>query len=617
MLAGLNSVTDSDPQMAQFDAARPVHIAFWSLHILVAITLLCACPEMWYFSAISFFSCVNLLLARLIVRRYARPGRARVLFGRGLCFSTALMCILSHVGVEHVGLGEPANETEVWMFAVLTMTVPVFMRFAGIDETHRLINSCFIGFVVTLTPSWAVMPHNKTTLLMWMALFAGEMAGAHLSTLLFRVSVALREASRNAVTYPTQPEPVNAAPCTAPLKVASEESLQEVNAEGHRGHAISQRLAGTAAAEAVDPEEMCADDLLKWFIQQTEIDFRGVRILPLTLAFDDSRMELLYIVSTFPRLHSTHCYHCFAAICICALSIHYCPATLPMGVVVIPYACVLWLARLRVRAYTSVPRAVSELGAWQTFSALLAGACFCFNAVRNASCRSAQSSPELASCHAAILKFGHAEGQPEEARLGVGMNSVGIVCVALLLMLSGAYHRVSVVAHNATVTSRTTIILCVAVGYTDLQHGLLLPGALEKTLLAFMVMMIGELIGASITVMRRSLFREWIINAREAASVAAAANARVAAAEENALQLGRVNKQREAELAADKRLNHVVKGRCGSAINSIDSFRLLLQPYLRQPLPPDLEGMLTAPLTHLAEAVEWCHRRQVGRADGH
>jgi hypothetical protein len=190
---------------------------------------------------------------------------------------------------------------------------------------------------------------------------------------------------------------------------------------------------------------------------------------------------------------------------------------------------------LRVRAYTSVLRAVSELGAWQTFSALLAGACFCYKAVRNATCLSAQSSPELASCYAAILKFGHAESQGEKAGLGVSMHSVGIVCMVLLLMLSGAYHRISLVAPSATVTSRTTIILCVAVGYADLQHGLLLPGALEKTLLAFMVMMIGELIGASITVMRRSLFREWIINTREAASVAAAATARVAAAEENAL----------------------------------------------------------------------------------
>jgi transposase-like protein len=62
--------------------------------------------------------------------------------------------------------------------------------------------------------------------------------------------------------------------------------------------------------------------------------------------------------------------------------------------------------------------------------------------------------------------------------------------------------------------------------------------------------------GASLTVMRRSLFRDWLINAQDAASAAADATARVAAAEENALQLGRANEQREAELAADKRLHH-------------------------------------------------------------
>jgi len=195
--------------------------------------------------------------------------------------------------------------------------------------------------------------------------------------------------------------------------------------------------------------------------------------------------------------------------------------------------------------------------------------------------------------------------------MDAGMDSVGVACVLLLLMLSGAYHRVSGAPPHATMTSRAAIILCVVVGYTDLQAKRLLPGALEKVLLAFSVMMMGELMGASIALMRRSLFRDWLINARDAASAAASAIARVAAAEENALQLSKANQQREAELAADKRLHHVVKGRCGSAINSIDSFRLLLQPYLREPLPPDMEEMLTAPLAHLREAVEWCHQRQV------
>jgi hypothetical protein len=66
----------------------------------------------------------------------------------------------------------------------------------------------------------------------------------------------------------------------------------------------------------------------------------------------------------------------------------------------------------------------------------------------------------------------------------------------------------------------------------------------------------GELMGASIALMRRSLFRDWLTNAQDAASAAASAIARVAAAEENALQLTKANELREAELAADKRLHH-------------------------------------------------------------
>jgi hypothetical protein len=64
-------------------------------------------------------------------------------------------------------------------------------------------------------------------------------------------------------------------------------------------------------------------------------------------------------------------------------------------------------------------------------------------------------------------------------------------------------------------------------------------------------------------------------------------------------------------LAADQRLNHVVKGRCGSAISAVETFRELLGPYLKQDLPSELADLLVAPICHLREAIEWCHRRQV------
>jgi hypothetical protein len=39
--------------------------------------------------------------------------------------------------------------------------------------------------------------------------------------------------------------------------------------------------------------------------------------------------------------------------------------------------------------------------------------------------------------------------------------------------------------------------------------------------------------------------------------------------------------------------------------------RQLLDPYLKQELPLDIEALLVAPISHLQEAIAWCHRRQV------
>jgi tRNA isopentenyl-2-thiomethyl-A-37 hydroxylase MiaE len=55
----------------------------------------------------------------------------------------------------------------------------------------------------------------------------------------------------------------------------------------------------------------------------------------------------------------------------------------------------------------------------------------------------------------------------------------------------------------------------------------------------------------------------------------------------------------------------VIKGRCGSAISAVETFRQLLGPYLKTELPDEMSNLIKAPLSHLREAIEWCHRRQV------
>mgnify|MGYP003689293597 FL=1 len=92
---------------------------------------------------------------------------------------------------------------------------------------------------------------------------------------------------------------------------------------------------------------------------------------------------------------------------------------------------------------------------------------------------------------------------------------------------------------------------------------------------------------------------------------AAQANAKLAEVEANAQELERANATNRAEMAADKRLNHVIKGRCGSAISSIDLYTSLITPHLKHELPSELKELLVNSVAHLREAIEWCHRRQV------
>lgn len=66
-----------------------------------------------------------------------------------------------------------------------------------------------------------------------------------------------------------------------------------------------------------------------------------------------------------------------------------------------------------------------------------------------------------------------------------------------------------------------------------------------------------------------------------------------------------------AEISAEQRLNHVIKGRCGSAISAIGLYRSMLTPKVKRGIPDGADQLLLDTMTHLQEAIEWCHRRQV------
>eukprot|EP00965_Chrysotila_dentata_P176135 5815720-Pleurochrysis_carterae.AAC.1 len=67
----------------------------------------------------------------------------------------------------------------------------------------------------------------------------------------------------------------------------------------------------------------------------------------------------------------------------------------------------------------------------------------------------------------------------------------------------------------------------------------------------------------------------------------------------------------DANQMADSRLNHVIKGRCGTAVSSLHTFVEMLPQYLSVPLPERVQRLLVAPVEQLGSVIQWCDRRQM------
>lgn len=588
-------------------------------------------PQTFYISIlhVAFFLC--LFLARLVLAEMPDGDRATHIFGRLWCTFTIVFGCFFTVGVNYAQLGQNADDYAVWIFAFLTMTIPMYMHLSGVHEEHRLVNNFAIGLMYSMSPGWTRMPHREASLIMWLSLLLGETAGMQLTSVLlamhsgssgFKAAADVYFSHGTGMADPNpfliSPRPASSFPSAsrffslpeaARAMGATREQVDPAEATSTKMQRAENGWESKKGAGEPLTDNKCLWEMLRWFFKHGNCNCSTVRMLPLSLTFEDPRVEMLYMVSTFSRLHSTHTYACMAAIAICILGMQLSPPSWTVASIVIPYAMVLWLARRRVENYDNVPLAISEFAAWHTSCSLVAAVAYVSGTLRGVS-----GSPYGGWLPGLVAKIQDISGIAScdtESESDTTFGSTTLACLSLLLMLGGAHHRFISLPASSRMMSRSILIICVAVGNTDVHNKQLMPRAIANTVLAMSVLMLGELLGYSVALVRRSLFHDWLADAQKTFHESAAAAARVAAAEEAALELKRTNVAREAEVAADKRLNHVIKGRCGSAINSISSFRQLLNPLLSQPLPPEMEEMLMTPMTHLREAVEWCHRRQV------
>jgi signal transduction histidine kinase len=179
----------------------------------------------------------------------------------------------------------------------------------------------------------------------------------------------------------------------------------------------------------------------------------------------------------------------------------------------------------------------------------------------------------------------------------------------------GAHHRL--VALPPHIRTDNRLAVCIAVLFSNVctkmgpEGRWLSPEVLPSLGVALCVLILGELIGYSIDQVRRSLFRDTILGAAAAAVIEAKTKARLEAVEASAQELERANASNIAQMAADKRLNHVIKGRCGSAISAINLYIQLARPHQAHDMPAEVAELLSQSVGHLQEAIEWCHRRQV------
>jgi len=185
-------MTVYSPRLSLFHKAKPVHLAFCLLGILVNLMTTAVSPESWFACLITsiFFLCI--FCARLATGQSANVQQedqwALLMFGRTWCLVTFIVCVLFFVGIRFADLGLNVHDPGVCILALLTLLVPVYLHFSGVDESHRLLNTALLSVTHFVTPRWTLMPHQQGVLIFWLALLVGETIGIHVSTWLLSLN---------------------------------------------------------------------------------------------------------------------------------------------------------------------------------------------------------------------------------------------------------------------------------------------------------------------------------------------------------------------------------------------------------------------------------------------
>jgi hypothetical protein len=570
-----------------FHASVPVHCAFCIAGIAMSLAPIMFAPSFWFAGSLAATFFVVILGSRLSVATLKDQERALTVFGLVWFTMTVFSCVTFVAGNLLYGLCYGIPSAAVYTLACVTALIPVYLQLSGISPAQRFVSNLTVAATFFASPQWSAMPHNLSSVIMWLALLTGEMVGAHMSCLILSwirtpstlrrtiLPVALRVA-RNGVaaaggtcsaddkTGPAVPDGVNGT------------FLGEAGPAGPGVNGTAGSSTDIKVPQSKPETDFCkpqpVKEMLRCFVCQPHFHLDALCMHWDTLCFDDPSIETLYAANSLVHSRGMHSIATTAAAAVCVTGIFLSPGFFPLGLLAALWTSLIWNTHQRVQGLRDSPLAYIRFCEAYTRYYFLSGVVFLSlslvatkaghdaGAPRSHGVRSGSGAAGSPPVLSGIDLNMSADSPPLLHVIGLALRAtsdpIGVACSCLLLMLGGAHHRLVVLPPAQRMTNRLIVLLCVFASHSEDESEQLLPSAAHSFILAACVLLMGELFGFSIDHVRRSLFKDWVLElyAAHRSSLQAATVLESLAA--NALDLERRNASNMAEMAADKRLNH-------------------------------------------------------------
>ena len=571
-----------------FSISHPVHRAFCIVGIAVCGSSTFLAPAFWYIGVLVSAFFIAILGARMVAVGHADQQHAITIFGRGWLAATFAGCTFFVAGNLAYHFCTSVPNVAVGTLGALTGTVPIYLQLSGVHAVHQMINNAMIAWAFWASPHWSSMPHESSTLIMWSSLMLGDLLGIHLRQELLRIV----SQGESRATGPGATEPG---------------AIDDPNVAG-----------GKQESPLPSPP----------------IAMARFQMAALSLTFDDLACEAQYVCRTSERSRVASS-SVAVGMALGALVSVASVRDAWTGVLLLYCVGLAALVLARTDAAQQVQRAQKDDKA-------LAEAAADGNDVSAATSASAVAPVEVASllatlpspadrtlapppdlvllraharfcsrclflrclCGACALMLHH---------LGKGAckvegSGIGGLLLSTCVLVDAAHQWLVCTPPEMRAMSRVALLIGASLFHLDEMHGEVSSGdALKSLALCACLLALGDLGGYTLDYARRGAFVQSQLAAHE--RVRAALRMREAAAERNRLM--EAQRLERAQRNADSRLNHVIKGRCGTARSTIAAFLQLHRREVGHELPRALSVMLEQTIDSLGEAIQWCHRRQM------